>query len=168
MKKIGEKKAQQEMVGFVLIVVVVVIALMIFLVISIRKPIQSSKSEELDNILSSVLTYTTDCSIDDTPQSINDLIQGCYKNQRCDGSVGMACEYLNTSLSAILTDIGKTESKYQGYEFSVVLADNSTGKTDILFEKREGVCLSSSKSGSQFLSTQNRLVKINVLMKLCD
>jgi hypothetical protein len=67
-----------------------------------------------------------------------------------------------------LTDIYKSESKYQGYEFKVIVADNSSGKADILFEKKEGVCLSSSESGSQFLSTQNRLVKINVLMKLCD
>lgn len=168
MRKVGGKRAQQEMVGFVLIVVVVVIALMIFLVISIRKPVQNTQSEALENILSSVMTYTTDCLIDDTPQSVNDLIQGCYNNKKCDGSNGMACDYLNKSLSAVLTDIYKTESKYQGYEFSVNVADNSTGKSDILFEKKEGACLSSSKLGSQFLSTQNRLVKINVLMRLCD
>ena len=59
----NKKKAQQEIVGFVLIVVIVMIGLMIFLVISLRDTGDPTNSGGVDNILSSIMRYTTDCAI---------------------------------------------------------------------------------------------------------
>lgn len=58
-----EKNAQQEMVGFILIVVLVIVALMVFLVISANKPLVSVDSPATESLLASVLTYTTDCVV---------------------------------------------------------------------------------------------------------
>ncbi len=168
MKKIGDKHGQQEMVGFVLIVVIVVIALMIFLVISLRKPAQSYESSELENMLSSVMRYTTDCTIDGNPKNVEGLVKSCYKNQKCEEPDIMACEYLNQSLNEILEDLFESESKYQGYEFKILIMDSDEESVDILYEKQEGSCLGSSKSSSNQLSTPNSNVKINLMMKFCD
>ena len=62
-----KKRAQQEIVGFVLIVVIVMIGLMVFLVISIRTENEVTNSAEVDNILSSIMRHTTNCAISYEP-----------------------------------------------------------------------------------------------------
>jgi len=56
MKSIKDKKAQEEMVGFVLIVVLVAIIAVIFLGITLRKPSNKigQESERLSSFLSAV------------------------------------------------------------------------------------------------------------------
>jgi hypothetical protein len=55
-------KAQQEIVGFVLIVVLVMIGLMIFLVISLRTSPESGESLEVSNMLNAIMKSTTKCA----------------------------------------------------------------------------------------------------------
>jgi hypothetical protein len=163
-----EKRAQQEMIGFVLIVVVVVIALMIFLVISMRKPAQTSESREVENILLSLSRTTTACSISDNFKNVDDLVLSCYRNQECESPEMSACDFMNKSLGGLLEDIFKSENGYKGYEFSVNILDNSTAKEEILYEKKEGVCLGAKESGSTKISTSDRKVNINSKMTLCS
>lgn len=171
MKKIGggRKNAQQEMVGFVLIVVVVVIALMIFLVISLRKPVQSVESSELENILSSLMRYTTDCAINAEPDfdDVSALIKSCYNNRRCANLEIMACESLKDTLDDVLVDIYKSESKYQGYVFNITVVDKDSAGIEPMYGLAEGNCTSSSKTGSNKISIDS-LRSINVMLRLCD
>ena len=61
---IKKKKAQEEMVGFVLIIVLGMVALMVFLVIYIRtSPDQELNSVEVENLLSALMEHTTECAI---------------------------------------------------------------------------------------------------------
>lgn len=82
-RKIKCKKAQQEIMGFTLIVVLVVIIMLVFLTISVRK----SKSEigkisiedaEISNFLSASMGYTTDCVINEPFYAdLEDLVKEC-------------------------------------------------------------------------------------------
>ena len=164
-----DKLAQQEMVGFVLIVVVVIIALMVFLVISLRKPVQSVESSELENLLSSVMRYTTDCAINAEPDfdDVGALIKSCYNNRRCANLEIMACESMKDTLDKVLVEIYKSESKYQGYTFNITVVDKGSGEFEPLYGLSEGSCFGSSKTGSNKISIDSQ-TSIDVLLKLCD
>ena len=54
-------KGQQEIVGFVLIVVLVVVGLMVFLIISLKDSPVDDDSVVVVNILDAVMKHTTDC-----------------------------------------------------------------------------------------------------------
>ena len=120
------KKGQQEIAGFVLIVVLVVIALMIFLIISVRKTPEEVQSLEVENMLSAVMKYKTDCAIVYEPDydNIEDLVKSCYDNARCTNLDKMACAYLNESLQDIMSDLMKSESTVGAYELDIFHRDS--------------------------------------------
>ncbi len=124
-KRIG-KKAQEEMIGFVLIIVLVSVIALIFLAISIRKPaVQENK--EIESFLHSSLLLTTDCQ--PSPEEIydlKDLIGACWNNERC-LSGEKACGVLNVTVYELLENlrVGE-ESKYKGYVFRIYDERNET------------------------------------------
>ena len=80
------KKAQQEIVGFVLIVVIVSIIGLIFLSLSLGKGERVGQTSiEISNLLESSMYYTTDCAVSFIPKykSGQDLIKACYRNEKC-------------------------------------------------------------------------------------
>jgi hypothetical protein len=168
-RSLSKTKAQQEMVGFVLIVVLVVIALMIFLVISARKPVQSTESAKIENLLSSVMRYTTDCAINSEPdfETVEDLIKSCYKNKECKNLEMPACDYLNSTMKNILTDLYNTESVYQGYDFSVVVSSKDSSERESMFQDSYGNCLGNSKTGAEKISLDSQM-SVNIVLKFCD
>src|SRR3989344_5093535 len=101
------KSGQQGMVGFVLIIAVVVVALMIFLVISIKKGPTETSSLEVDNLLGSVMKYTTKCAVNFEPQydDVEDLFKSCYKGDQCKNLGKDSCIYLKESLDEILRGV---------------------------------------------------------------
>jgi len=116
------KKAQEEMVGFGLIMVVVMVILIIFLSISInkgdREPIQSYKVEGFINAL---LQYNTDCW--DSRKgflSVKDLIYQCEILKKCsDGSD--SCGVLKDTLGNIINvswSVGE-DTSIKGYLFNL-------------------------------------------------
>jgi len=96
------KKAQEEMVGFVLIVVIIVVIGVIVLGISLKKGGGSSiESKEIDSFLSSVSDFTTECEIQAKYQSIEKLVNQCDKKEVCtDGK--SACDVLEQTLNEIM------------------------------------------------------------------
>lgn len=115
------RKGQNEMVGFVLIVVIVVVALMVFLVISVRKPNEQVESAEIENLLSAMLEYTTECAISYEPEydSYRDLVKDCYNDRKCNNLDKMACIYLNQLSTNIMQDLVATESQISAYELKI-------------------------------------------------
>jgi len=98
------KKAQQEIIGFVLIIIIVSIIGVIFLSLSIGRG-ESSKqtSIEVSNLLEASMYYTTDCAVGFIPQYKDgqDLIKSCWNDDEClDGR--LACEVLNETLKEII------------------------------------------------------------------
>ena len=80
------KQAQQETVGFVLIIVIVTVAGLIFLGLSINKGETVKKtSAEISDFLQSSMYYTTNCTTTFIPQykDMQDLIKSCYRDEKC-------------------------------------------------------------------------------------
>ena len=100
------KKAHQEMVGFVLIVVLVVVGLLIFLTISVRnKDSVETESKIAGNLLDALMKHTTNCAIVFEPKydTFEDLFKSCYQGKKCSNlQERNACDVLNESLENVL------------------------------------------------------------------
>jgi len=118
-------KAQQEMVGFILIVVLVMIGALVFLVISVRNSPEPASSVRVENMLGAVMKQTTDCAIPAEPyyKTFEDLFKSCYKGSRCENMNVSACDYLNESLTKTLGALMDSEAAVSAYELNFFLRD---------------------------------------------
>lgn len=130
-----DRKAQEEMIGFVLIVIVVAVIFLVFLGLAFSQTTSSPKkqSKELSQFLESVMKYTTDCSISYTPSRVEDLISKCYEESGSLCSSGeKVCSSADKTLKAILKAswVVGPESAYKGYKFESFY--NSTSKQPLV------------------------------------
>lgn len=148
------RKGQNEMVGFVLIVVLVMIALVVFMVISLRTDNDASESLAVENMISSVMRTSTECAIVFEPDYDNfeDLIRSCYGNKRCKNGE-MACDYLNESLGEVMESVVATEATISGYRVSVFHKNEE--EFDYLVDFYEGNCSSSLKGSQRAIATSS-------------
>ena len=110
MKKIlnkRNKKAQEEIVGFVLIVILVAVIAVIFLGISLRNPSSTSiESQQIASFLSSASQVTTECEIELTVKNnVGQLIVKCFEGDICadeESNRVSACETLENTLKGIM------------------------------------------------------------------
>ncbi|PIN94658.1 hypothetical protein COU53_02650 [Candidatus Pacearchaeota archaeon CG10_big_fil_rev_8_21_14_0_10_30_48] len=120
------KKAQEEMVGFVLIVVIVAIIAVIFLGISLRNSggDVGDESEKIGSFIDVVSQTTTKCEIPTAHfQDVGNLISKCSQGKLCDGCDGetcgttkSACEVLkNTLTEAMKSSYVVSEGSYVKY-----------------------------------------------------
>lgn len=98
------KKAQEEMVGFALIVIVVAVVLLVFLSISLKnKNNDFIESYEAESFVNSFLQYTTDCSNNLEYLNLERLIYSCNNQETCiDGRE--ACAVLEDDLKGIVSE----------------------------------------------------------------
>ncbi len=160
MKK--EKKGQQEIVGFVLIVVLVVVGLMVFLVISLRSSAVDEDSIVVGNVLDALMKYTTECAIVYEPDYDNfeDLFKSCYLGDRCKNLGVSACYYLNESLSSVLGDLMESDASVGFYELDFFVNDGEG-----LLKISEGNCIGDvSAAQRKIVSGSESLV---IRMKVC-
>ena len=164
------RKGQEEIVGFILIVVIVAVVAVILLGISIRKTGSSveSDSAEIYQFLGSMMQYTTDCAVVFEPDfsSLGELIEECYSNtaKTCTSGENV-CDVLEENVKGILDsswEIGEDRPN-KGYEFSSVYV-SGTQRSDI-FEIIKGECEGSFR-GSEFVSSAFP-GKIENSFKLC-
>jgi hypothetical protein len=164
-KKIA-RKAQEEMLGFVLIILLVVIAGVILLAVNINKPAEERKSTEARNLMESVLAYTTGCAMDYEPnyKDVKELIGSCIDGADCANSDVSACDALNLTLFALFDSSLDKEFKsgrINSYSFSVSGKDNST-----IISLSKGNCSKSVVYGAyQPLISSGR--EVNLFFKLC-
>jgi hypothetical protein len=110
-----EKRGQQEIVGFVLIVVLVVMGLMFFLLYSLRDSGEVVNNDlALGNLLGSLMVYTSDCVIDFESQTVGDLFVDCYEEKKCDNNGIDSCVFLGSISEDILNGAFLTESRIDG------------------------------------------------------
>ena len=154
------KKAQEEMVGFALIVILVAVILLVFLGFSLNKSRgQNIKSYEADSFLQSMLQYTTQCKDNFGYLSVKDLIFACSSGNQClDGSD--SCSTLNSTLEGIMNQswIIEKGSPIKGYELSI---NSSNGNTILI---KTGNSTLNSKGSSQDFSKSG--TSINILLKI--
>ena len=158
----NNKKAQQEIVGFVLIVVIVIIGLMVFLVMSVRTSEEIENSKQVDNILNSIMKHTTDCAISYEPNydTFGDLFKSCSEKKTCKNLNITACDYLNDTLTDVLESMMKSESsRISAYEFTLSLKEGAG-----LLLITQGNC-TGTLSGAQRIVPRSDLV---IGMKICS
>ncbi len=117
---IKSKKAQEEMVGFGLIIVIAAVVILIFLSFMLRKPNTGvENSFEAESFMQAMLQYTTNCNDNQGFVNIQNLIFDCSENQICEDERS-SCEVLNKSMGDILSNSWKLENRPEkGYSFGI-------------------------------------------------
>jgi hypothetical protein len=155
-------KGQQEIVGFVLIVVLVVVGLLVFLIVSLRDSPVSEDSVVVGNVLDAVMKHTTECAIVYEPDydSFEDLFKSCHLGDRCKNLGVSACDYLNESLSDVLGDMMASDADVDFYELDFFVSEGEG-----LLRISEGNCTGSvSAAQRKVVSGSDSLV---IRMKVC-
>lgn len=111
------KKGQEEMVGFALIIIIVAVILVVLLAIALRKPKTSIESFEVESFIQTFLPYTTDCEDNLGFVILQDLIFKCVDNEDCkDGRD--SCEVLEITIDEI-AEAGWGLSDISGYNLTI-------------------------------------------------
>ncbi len=127
------KRGQQEIVGFALIVVVVIIALMILLIFSLRTPTPEKDSVDVQNLISSVMIYTTQCSVSHIEyENVKSLIKSSYQRRNCVNLGTSAGEELNKTLENIMQRVLESEGALKGFELNIYEQENKEKTADLL------------------------------------
>jgi len=143
--KIKNKKGQEEIVGFVLIIVLVVVISLIFLAISLKKPQEKLENTELETFVQSSLKYTTICyESPEKRQNVKDLIVSCNSGGKC-LSNKTACSVLNETVSDMMKKSWKVGTSVKAYNLKIYSALNKT-----ILQVRDGNC-SGTKIGARVM-----------------
>jgi len=139
------KRGQEEMVGFVLIIIIVAVILLIFLSISLKSPNKGQDSYKANSFVQAYQQYTTTCSIRETEYlSVQDLVSECIKKETCLNEE-KACDILEETSKEILEKswIVENESLIQGYSLRII-----SNEEEILFIEK-GNSTNNYQGGSQ-------------------
>lgn len=158
------KRSQEEIIGFVLIVLLVSIIAVVFLGIQLRKPSPSLPSFELESFLQSSMRYSTDCfTSPETRYSFRDLVVSCAEREESCLDNRTSCEVLNESAKKML-DEGLNpgqENAVRSYTFTIITESNRT----ILSLKSGGNCTGTrTYSSLSVLSSE----MINSELEICS
>lgn len=146
------KKAQQEMVGFIVIVVLVIIIGLIFLIISLNKQEDVQSSIEIENMIDVVFASKTSCSIgyEQNYDSIKDLVKDAYANKRCVSGQD-AYLVLEQELESIMINITNTETGFNSYELKIIERDDEQEDLFLEIGNNES-CVSGISGGQRVIS----------------
>jgi hypothetical protein len=115
-----DKKAQEEMIGFALIIIIVSVIFLAFLGLSLSDEEKDSvESYEVESFVGSFLQYSSDCKEGDKSLEISDLIEKCSNNQICGDRE--SCEILEGTLEGISEESWNPspENPVKGYELKI-------------------------------------------------
>jgi len=123
------KRAQEEMVGFAIIMVVVFVILLVFLSLSLRNSDeQAVKSYEVEAFVDSMLAFTTPCEdYLDVYEDVHDLLFKHFDREACVN--GFSTDILIPTLGGILNSswsVGQNNS-VKGYSLQIL-----SGNSDII------------------------------------
>jgi hypothetical protein len=122
------KKAQEEMVGFALILIIVSVIILVFFSLSMKNKGVVEENYVTDNFLQAILPYTTNCSIGGYYADIDKLIKRCSSegSKLCENDPNRNyCEALNETLEELVElswpvySNEDGESYYKGYDFKI-------------------------------------------------
>ncbi|MBU0958006.1 MAG: hypothetical protein KKF56_04325 [Nanoarchaeota archaeon] len=139
-----KKRGQEEMVGFVLIIIIVAVIALVFLGISLRKAPEENESVKINDLVSSSLRVSSTCySSNGVQNRLKDLVDLCNSNALCVGGNG-TCQVLGDELKIIMDRSINPNAggKYKGYKINVLTQNltvpiltvengNFTGKKDV-------------------------------------
>lgn len=160
------KKAQQEIMGFVLIIVLVAIIALIFLGFALRKPSTTKIQENQDtsNFLQAALQVTSSCKLYSGQYgTMQDAVKACYKGEVCGESNLTACDILNSTFREILESEFLSEKPVRLYDMRIYL--DKTNQDILRISKGNSTAQLSCYSAQEavYVSEGNLLIEL----KLC-
>ncbi|MFH1249280.1 MAG: hypothetical protein V1660_03950 [archaeon] len=165
------RKAQEEILGFVLIILVVGIISLVFLGLALQKPPKTNQDKQVENLVNSMLAYTTNCALY-VPQyeTVSDLIKSCYAKDYCSDGRDTCTELKSVMASMIQTSIGSltVDRPVKSYEFNISYSEKQSGgmtsrKPDAsILYLRNGVSSGTSIGSQQFLPLDEGNIAISL------
>jgi len=154
------KKGQEEIVGFVLIVLLVSVIAIVFLAINIRKPSDKLPSAEIESFLQSSMKYSSDCLVSaERRYTFKDLIVSCAENnEKClDGN--SVCESMEYAANKLLREGLRicSDCPNTAYRFKIYGDSNRT-----LLSLKEGNCTGTITTSLLSLHTYSERVRVEV------
>lgn len=148
------KRAQEEIVGFAVIVIIVSIIIIFFLVFSLSEKTET-ESYEAESFLQSSLYYTSSCADNEEYLPVQDLVFSCYTKERCDNEEE-ACDVLNETLKGILEESWQTGEDFpvKGYKLEIF------SEEETIISLEEGNVTGSYKGAQQILPESRTSIKI--------
>ena len=162
--KQSRNRAQEEMVGFILIILIVIVIGLFFVGYSLRHKTEPVQNAEVGSMISAMLEYTTNC----TPYGISyynlrDLLKACYNNEVCSNLEQDSCIYLQNLTKAILAvSVNTTDRPVNAYEFK---ANFVGAKNQTILNITKGVCNKNITLASQQIAAEQG--NIIVSLKFC-
>ena len=153
------KLAQEEMVGFAVIIIIVAVVLVVFLGFSLKNKQEKVESYEVDSFIQSLLQYTTGCKDNFEYRSVQDLIFDCSNKKTCSEG-GDSCEILNSELKGILEESWKVEEETvaKGYELKII-----SNEKEMLSIEKGNITKNSKGASQEFFKTGN---KVNIFFTI--
>lgn len=166
------KKAQEEMVGFVALVIIVAVVALVFLALLIRNEKTSFDSILVQQFSESLLYTTNECVLGNSIQlaSFAELFDACYNSPLMQCSTGEnSCEYLNKTIPLLLRKTWNinNQSAFIGASIKAVFKDRISSEEKEFFSYSEGNCKSSSVGGESILPDSRKLGNIVVRARIC-
>ncbi len=168
-----ERKGQEEIVGFVAVVVLVSVVALIFITLTLRGGGEVVVNDEgVREALESALQYTSDCSLLGAQgyASLGDLFQPCMENSLCEDGRA-SCDVLNNTLENLLTlglRVGP-DRPYKGFIFSASRgASNSTEAPESILGLQKGNCTGYSRQGTNEFRPTRQSGIIRLELSICN
>lgn len=151
-------RAQEEMVGFGLIIIIVAVILLVFISISVRDNSKEVvENYEVDSFIQSFLQYTSDCGDYRENYDIQNLIKKCDKETKCvDGR--NTCEVLKEEITNLLEESWRVGEDYPYKGYNLLIGVESEGK--ILLNITEGNVTNNYKNAWQDIPSSGKIINI--------
>ena len=157
LSSLSRKSGQEEMVGFVLIMILVMVILLIVLgfVLTGKKGIEE-KDYQLDSFLESALQITTNCSMNGKILTLKDMVPQCVTKQKCENTNEDICKRMETIFRGAINQSfnpGK-ESYVKSFSLNIYKIDGEQKET--VTSISEGSQTKTSRVGwSEFIKGKN-------------
>jgi len=148
---IENRKAQEEMIGFALIIIIIAVIILVFFSLSTRDKRDTIESYEVENFLQATLQYSTLCEMSYSTNflDLNELIKNCNSGNYCLDQKS-SCEVLNQTLKELISESWKigSDNIYKGYTIDI-----NSSKSEQIISYSEGNITKSYKGSNQFFET---------------
>lgn len=159
-------RSQEEMVGFILIILLVVVIGVVFMGYSLRHKQEPLQNVEVSSLINTMLEYTTNCTFYGIEyMDLRDLFKSCYNQERCSNTEQDSCTYLEQLTKDMLDKSVDTENKpISAYEFRANFIGEAKNSTILSLTK--GVCNKNITLASQQIAAEQGNILIS--LKFCQ
>ena len=154
------KRGQEEIIGFVLIIVLVSVIALVFLAINLRKPAERIQSDEVNNFLQASMRYSTDCFTSrELRQNLQEVIALCSRNQQCLDDIN-SCSELNRTFRKLLDESWRPSKESPVKSYSLKVYSQETNQT--ILSMNSGNCSGIRISGDKNIPTESIRMELEI------